>query len=198
MKTKELFFLTLKIIGIIALWKAIQTFPAVIGGIGLFSSFFWHTSQLFLLTVAISILFTFVLPLITGLILLFKTEKVVSVLQLYGNSQIDVPIKKMDFYRLIIISFGVLIILHGAVNFLVYDYKTDTKTEYNTTNTTTNQQIPQTSKNEKLIITKTTNKKFNYFALIELIFGIVLLSKTTVFSVKLYPYLNSDAEKKLD
>lgn len=84
-------------------------------------------------------------------------------------------------------------IIHGAGNFLAFTYNTDTKTEYTTNNVSTNNQSPNTTSQEKVFVTNSKSKKINYFALIEIILGIILLTKATEFAKKTERIFDSEA-----
>ncbi|MBU2950907.1 hypothetical protein KO493_09370 [Tamlana agarivorans] len=176
MKIRDLFSITLKIIGLIAFWKAIQTFGVMISGIGVFSSIFSHNNHMnssFMITIGLAMVLNFLLPLIVAILLLFKTEKILSIIKIKEQENVVLNINKLVLYHMIIIVFGFMTIMHGAGNFIMFNYNTDTKTEYTTNNVSTNNQ----SKQEKVIVTNSKSKNINYFALIEIILGIILLSK---------------------
>jgi len=183
MKTKDLLSITLKIIGLIAFWKAIQSFGAMISGIGVFSSIFSnnnHMDSFFMITIGLAMILNFLLPLIIAILFLFKTEKVLSIIKIKEQKNIVLNLNKLVLYHMIIIVFGFMTIMHGAGNFIMFNYKTDSKTEYTTNNVSPNNQ----SKQEKVFVTNSKSKNINYFALIEIILGIILLSKATEIAKK--------------
>lgn len=187
MKTKDILSITLKIIGLIAFWKAIQTFGAVISGIGIFSSLFAnndHMNSSFMIAIGLAMILNFLLPLIVSILFLFRTEKVLSIIKINEHDNVDLNLNKLVLYHMIIIVFGFMLIIHGAGNFLEFNYNTDTKTEYTTNNISTNNQLPNTTRQEKVFVTNSKSKNINYFALIEIILGIILLTKATEFAKK--------------
>jgi hypothetical protein len=186
MKTKDVFSITLKIIGLIAFWKAIQTFGTMTSGIGLFSSIFSnkdHFNSSFMITIGLTMILNFLLPLIIAILFLFKTEKVLSVIKIKEQENLVLNIKKLVLYHMIIIVFGFMTIIHGTGNFIMFSYKKNTETEYITKN-----QLEQ----EKVIVTNSTKKDVNYFALIEIILGIFILSNATAIAKKTEKSLKSD------
>lgn len=187
MKIKDVLSVTLKIIGLIAFWKAIQTFGTVISGIGIFSSLFAnnnHMNSSFMIAIGLTMILNFILPLIVAMLFLFRTEKVLSIMKIKEHDNVHLNLNKLVLYHMIMIVFGCTIIMHGAGNFLEINYKTDTKTEYTTNNVSTNDQSPKTTKQEKVFVTNSKSKNINYFALIEIIVGIILLAKATDIAKK--------------
>lgn len=188
MKTKDVLSITLKIIGLIAFWKAIQTFGAVISGIGIFSSLFANNDQMnssFMIAIGLALILNFLLPLLVAILFLFRTEKVLSIIKNKEHDNVDLNLNKLVLYHMIIIVFGFLTIIHGAGNFIEFNYKTDTKTEYTTNNVSHDNQSPNITSQEKVSVTNSKSKNINYFALVEIIFGIILLIKATQIAKQL-------------
>ena len=186
MKAKDLFSITLKIIGLIAFWKSIQAFGEVIIGIGVFSVLSTNDLQeiyTYMLTIGLAMILNFVLPLLVGIIFVFKTKKVLSIIRIDELNNIDLNVSKRLFYHVLIIAFGLIFIIHGSGNFIDFEYKTDTKTEYFTDETTfTNKTTLDKTNQEKVTVTHSKNTIINYFALVEIIIGIILLVKATDIS----------------
>jgi hypothetical protein len=116
---------------------------------------------------------------------IFRTDKVLTILKVKEQSNIDLNLNKLVLYHMIIIVFGFMIIIHGAGNFLDFNYKTDTKTEYVTNNVSTDNLAPNNTKQEKVIVTDYKSKNINFFALIEVILGIIFLIKATEIAKKI-------------
>lgn len=198
MKTKDLIAVTLKIIGLIAFWKAIQTFGAMISGIGIFSSTFANNDQMnasFMIAIGLAMILNFVLPLIVAIVFLFRTEKVITLLKIKEDNNINLNQNKLVLYHMIIIVFGFMITIHGAGNFIEFNYKTDTKTENTTNHVSSDNQQPNSTKQEKVFVTNSKSKNINYFALIEIILGIVLLTKATEIAMKVERNFDSKTDK---
>lgn len=101
MKTKELFSITLKIIGLIAFWKSVQTFGTMITGIGTYSMI--HASDApadksYMFAIVLTSILNFVLPLLVAIIFIFNTEKVLSIIKIdrLGN-EIDLGVNRRVF-----------------------------------------------------------------------------------------------------
>jgi phosphate/sulfate permease len=201
MKTKDVLSITLKIIGLIAFWKAIQTFGAVISGIGIFSSLFANNDQMnssFMIAIGLALILNFLLPLLVAILFLFRTEKVLSIIKNKEQDNVDLNLNKLVLFHMIIIVFGFLTIIHGAGNFIEFNYKTDTKTEYTTNNVSHDNQSPNITSQEKVAVTNSKSKNINYFALVEIIFGIILLIKATQIAKQLERNFDSKTGGQID
>lgn len=197
MKTKDLFWITLKIIGLIAIWKSVEAFGVIIIGIGVISSLFSnneHESNYYLLTIGLSLVLNFILPLIVAIIFIYKTDKVLSMIKLDEQSNIDLNINKQVLYHVIIIIFGFTFIIYGAGNFINYSHKTDTKTEYISNDTTASNQTPNITNEKITSVTVSKVNQVNYFALIEIIIGIILLFR----AIEISKLISSKLDYKTD
>jgi len=185
-------------IGLIAFWKSIQAVGTIIYGIGMFSPLFENNEQIetsFIITFGLAIILNFILPLAVAIIFLFKTEKVLSLIKTKKESQIDLPIDKPTFYYIIVITFGFMIITHGTGNFLHVNYKTNTITEHTKISSATSNQTPNIINEKKVSVTNSKSKNVNYFALIEILFGIILISKASDISRQIEKRLDSKMNK---
>jgi uncharacterized membrane protein YidH (DUF202 family) len=200
MKTRNLLFIIVKIIGLIAFWKAVQSFGAVISGIGIFSSQMAHNNQMhgsFMMAMGLAMTLNFVLPLLLALLFLFRTEKVLALLKLEEQSDIHFKVNKLVLYHVFILAFGILVLMHGAGNFLKYDYKMDTKTEITTNNDLTATQGGNVTKHHKTSTTNSKNKSVNYFAFIEIILGVVMLAKSTELATRIEKNFDSNTKQPI-
>jgi hypothetical protein len=196
MKNKNLFSLVIKIMGLVALWKAIVSFGLVITGIGILFTVNSHGFGSFMLVIALNMILSFLMPLFIAYFFLLKTDKVVSKIKINEESKIDLNLKKGVMYHIMVLSFGFMFILYGSSCFLSFDYKTDTKTTH-----VQNKKYDEGKKehnvdgSDTITTTNSKNKKVNYFALIEIIMGIVLLTKATDISRKVERNFDSKNEE---
>lgn len=137
-----------------------------------------------MIAIGLAMVMNFLLPLMVAIIFLFRTEKVLSIIKIKEQDQINLNIDKQVLYHMIIIVFGFVVLLHGTGNFIEVNYKTDTKMEYNTNNVSYGNQTP-VAKQEMIYVTNSKSKNVNYFALIEIFLGIILLTKATAISKKI-------------
>ena len=203
MKTKDLISVTLKITGLIAFWKSMLALIVLIGGVGKASSlltnhiaFNVHTPA-----IALSLLLNFLLPITVAFLSIFRTEEVMSFLKIDDQSVIDLHIGKRVFYRLIIIVFGIIIILNGAGNFIVYNYKTDSVSDYVAYEPTTNIEPAQPSTTEtlnkqKTTVTTTKNLSFNFISLILMLIGVIMVVKVIPIANYLESKIETGSESK--
>jgi hypothetical protein len=202
MKTKELFSIIIKIIGLIAFWKSIQTFGAMITGIGVFSMFSANNINInfsYMFAIGLAMILNFVLPFLVAIIFIFKTKKVLSIIKIEEDSIIDLDINKKVFYHVLIIVFGIIFIIHGSGNFIDFDYKTETKTQYIANNTSITNQTSYDTTNQKIVsVTDSRNNNVNYFALIEIIIGLVFLIKAIDISRMISSKLDSETNETID
>ncbi|HPX98520.1 MAG TPA: hypothetical protein PK938_01425 [Bacteroidaceae bacterium] len=104
------------------------------------------------------------------------------------------------FYYVLIIVLGVIFIIHGSGNFIGFGYKTDTHTQYITNQTTNFNQKSSDAYNQKITsVTDSKNTNINYFALVEIIIGLIFLFKAVgisrVISLKLDPEIGDKPDK---
>ncbi len=186
MKPKQIISLTLKIIGIIAFWTAVKASPALMSVVGVISSYMGVSPQagaggLFMFIVVLSLVASVVIPLVVAYLFILKTDKILPLFGLEDESVGELNIGGKAIYRLVIIVFAFLVILNGANNFISYTYNTNT--EYVTNN---NFNQSQGGNNEQRVtVTKTNSKHVNYFALVEIILGVILLVKVKKYAQKL-------------
>jgi hypothetical protein len=188
MKTKDLLSITLKIIGLFAFWKAIQALVVIFSEIGIFSFLFSDNQQpntFYMISVALQIMLSFLLPLIVGILFLFRTEKVLSTTTFEEHDKIVFNLNKLVIYHLIVIVFGLLAVIHGAGNLLELISKTDTQTEYVQSADSAHNHSEFPPSKEKVVVTNSIKTTFNIFALIEILLGIILLAKATDFAKKI-------------
>ncbi|MDO5576467.1 MAG: hypothetical protein Q4F84_05260 [Fibrobacter sp.] len=193
MKTKDLISITLKIIGLIAFWKAIQAFVAMISVFGKYSSILKMDGMInafSMFTMVLAVILSFVLPLVVAFFFLFRTENVLSILKIKDQGEVALDVNKLVVYHMLVIAFGFIILIHGAGGFMEFNYSTNTtKTEYIKSNSINQAHgvvhQPGFGNQDNIIESKTTDKNFNYLALIEIIIGIVLLKNATGIAKKL-------------
>ena len=132
MKTRELYSIVLKIIGLLSLWKFITMISTIIlSGFGMFSMLFSNGGQVlfgFLIASVFAILLQTVLPLIISIYCLFRTDALLKVLKLDEDSTLELLSERKVIYHLAILSFGVFLFANGAHGFMSVDIKTETTT----------------------------------------------------------------------
>ncbi len=190
MKPKQIISITLKIVGIIAFWTAVKASTALVSAMGVISSYLDMSHQvggggLFMFFVALSLIASFALPLAVAYFFILKTDKIIPFFGLENESVGELNIGKTAIYRLVVIVFAFVVILSGANNFISYTYNTNINTEYVTNNTNNFNQSQEFNNEQRVTTTKTNSKHVNYFALAEIILGVILLVKVKKYAQKL-------------
>jgi len=179
MKSKDLYSLVIKIMGLIALWKTVMAIGLLFSGFGMLSFLLSGNGaamSLMMFVTFLTILLSFILPLIISWLCLFRTNHLIQLLKLDDNGTLPELSDKKVIYHVLVIVLGVLLLISGTGDFISYDYKTDTKTEM---------------LNSVVNITKSTNIHVNYFALLEIAAGFFLLLRADKISSRLNEKLNS-------
>lgn len=188
MNTKQVYTIVLKVIGIIALWKTIQVIgpflssfaiiPSLINGPALGGGFF-------MLFAVGSMMLNFIAPVLAAFLCLFRTDWLLETLKLTSQENTNLPLKENQIYHILVLIFGFVLLLHGSGNFISTDIKTDTHKEFTSNNVINQQQfsrgsnVQYTLPQEKTTVTNSRTRKVNYYALIELIAGAIILLKAT-------------------
>lgn len=179
MKSKNIFSLVIKIMGLIALWKTVMALGILFSGFGMLSFILSGNGammSLMMFATFMTILLSFLLPLIVSWLCLFRTDQLIKLLKLDDDSTLPEYTDSKMIYHVLVIVLGVLLLMNGAGDFITYDYKTDSKTEMI---------------NNVVNVTKSTNIHANYFALIEIAAGFLLLLRAEKISSRLYEKINS-------
>jgi hypothetical protein len=189
MKTKTLFEIAVKIIGLIALWKFIQSFSGIVTGLGVLTMLkqAGGMQNPFMIIICLSnILNVFVIG-ATAYFCLLKTNKVLTTFSITGDETVAVNTDKKIVYHVVIIFLSGLMIINGAGECLSYDYSTNTNTVANIQNNQVNNQS-STTQNE--------TKKVNYFAFIELLGGFILLVRSPKVTLWLIDRFEEETEEE--
>lgn len=180
MKTRELYSIVLKVIGLISLWQFISMISAIVlSGFGVFSLIFSSGSQMiggFLIASTFAIILQTVVPLIIAIFCLFRTDTLLKVLRLNDDITLELLTERKVIYHILVLSFGVFLLANGANGFLSVDIKADTKTEML-------QAVNNIGNSPNVVsVIESKNYKINYFALIEMLIGLYLLVKSRSIS----------------
>ena len=155
MKLISLLQIFLKVVGIIALWEFIKAFSSLIFSVGVFSS---SLNSFTALMVSSTVLNSALIGAFAYLCL-FKTNKLLSVLQINAEEFIDVRADKKVVYHILILCAGVLIVINGLTNFLSFNYKTETKTEITSPHSNSARAFEN---REHLTLTESKGKQVNF------------------------------------
>ncbi len=142
MKTKQIYEIALKIGGIVAAWKFIESL--ILFGI-IFITYnsipffdkirFWNivpVNNVSIYLIGAYALFAF--------LLLFRTEKAIKMLRLNQQDDVDLPIERKELYHILVLAVGFSMLIYSANHIASKTYSTSE----NTTSTITNQPVLNT------------------------------------------------------
>lgn len=199
MNRKTLFEISLKIIGLLALWNFLQS----VGGVGIafgILKMFANGAGLqnqFMGFIAINTIATVMIPGVIAFFCLFRTQRLSSILRLNAGAEDKVDLDPRIVYNLFVLAISVVIFMHGCANCMIFSYNRDTKTETNfsynqdpaSTNNIDNNLVRDTSS-----VTQKETKNVNYLAFAEIVLGIMIFLKSAEISHWLYRRYNDDYE----
>ncbi len=176
MKTRELYSIVLKIIGLISLWHLVTIlFPILFSGVFL-SKMLFSAVNLVPVSYLSASLFVMILQLALVLVIsiycLFRTETLLKVLKLNDDSTLEILSERKVLYHLLVLSFGVFLFADGLNSFYTINTKTDTISDMSKAMYTVNNTLSIVQ------MTESKNYSLNYFAFIELLIGLILLIKS--------------------
>ncbi|MEJ7560045.1 MAG: hypothetical protein WKF66_17155 [Pedobacter sp.] len=172
MNKKTLFEITLKIVGLFALWTFLQSLGGILSTFSIIAMFISNGGfeNIFMGFVAINMLFDSIVPGVVAFCCLFKTGRIVSILKLDAGGEDKVALNPRLVYNVIVLVAALAIFMHGCANCITYSYNRETNTSINMVNGEANN---VTSLNQK------ETRNVNYFAFAEIIMGLMILLKST-------------------
>jgi len=197
MKKKDIYEVTIKIIGIVAACKFIETLFTA-----LFVYITFHTISTnikfdFMGLTQTNPSYLYILPFVMygifGYLLLFKTDRILSLLKLSDSTEATFQIDKKTFYHIVVLLIGFFMLTYSG-NQLIN--KTFSKTEEKTTQQTSVQNPISQNHNEEKIKTiiststspsTTTSTNINYINILLFLLSILILIKSERFSFILMP-----------
>lgn len=193
MKTRELYSVVFKIIGLIATWQFVTMFfTLTLSGFGVLTMLFSPSAQLvvgYLIATVFVLLLQTGIPLVIAIYCLFHTDKLLRVFKLEDDSTLDLVSERKVLYHLVVLSFGVYLFADGASEFLSVDYKTDTSSQL----------MPAINAwkdpSNAVRLTESKTQHVNFVAFIELLIGVVVLLKSTKIAGWVMNRMNSKEEK---
>ena len=193
MKTRELYSVVFKIIGLIATWQFVTMFfTLTLSGFGVLTMLFSPGAQLvvgYLIATVFVLLLQTGIPLVIAIYCLFHTDKLLRVFKLEDDSTLELVSERKVLYHLVVLSFGVYLFADGASEFLSVDYKTDTSSQL----------MPAINEwkdpSNAVRLTESKTQHVNFLAFIELLIGVVVLLKSTKIAGWVMNRMNSKEEK---
>lgn len=176
MKTRELYSIVLKIIGLISLWRFVSTFLLFLfscaGLVTMFSTAGSLASVGYIVTSLFILVVQLALVLIISIYCIFRTNTLLKILKLDDDSTLELLSERKVLYHLLVLSFGVYLFADGLNSFYTIHIKTDTISDLSKVMYTGNN-IPSITN-----MTESKNHSFNFLAFIEAVIGVLLLIKS--------------------
>lgn len=176
MKTRELYSIVLKIIGLITLWRFLTLISVIaLSGFGFFTVLSSSEGQMhvgYLYASVFAGLLQMLIPLLISIFCLFSTDTILRLLKLDDDSTLELLSERKVLYHLAVLSFGVFLCAYGAHGFLTTNYKSES-TE------AVSQAITQLNDSSNVVhIKESTNYSVNILSLIISLIGLWILSKS--------------------
>jgi len=202
MKKKDIYELTIKIIGIIAAWKFIESIIASVVvyitfqcistniNIGMMGAYQTNFGVLYFVFIALYGLF--------GYLFLFHTDKILHLFRLTDPTEVTLQIGKKTMYHIAVLLFGFFMFIYSANQLVSSTFsKTDATSTQQTTQQLTNNQISTGGNSQTLISTSTspsttTTTTINYVNILLTLLSILIIIKSQKISGILMPKEEED------
>jgi len=197
MKKKDVYELTIKIIGIIAAWKFIESIIASVIAyillhcvstninIGMMGVSQTNFSIMYFVFIAFYGLF--------GYLFLFHTDKILNLFRLTDPTEVTLQIGKKTMYHIAVLLFGFFMFIYSGHQLVSSTFsKTDATSTQQTTQQLTNNQISTGGNSQTLISTSTspsttTSTTINYVNILLTLLSILIIIKSEKISGILMP-----------
>ena len=207
MKKKDIYELTIKIIGIIAAWKFIESIIASVVvyitfqcistniNIGMMGAYQTNFGVLYFVFIALYGLF--------GYLFLFHTDKILHLFRLTDPTEVTLQIGKKTMYHIAVLLFGFFMFIYSANQLVSSTFsKTDATSTQQTTQQLTNNQISTGGNSQTLISTSTspsttTTTTINYVNILLTLLSILIIIKSQKISGILMPKEEEDLTSSL-
>ena len=207
MKKKDVYELTIKIIGIIAAWKFIESIIASVIAyillhcvstninIGMMGVSQTNFSIMYFVFIAFYGLF--------GYLFLFHTDKILHLFRLTDPTEVTLQIGKKMIYHIAVLLFGFFMFIYSGHQLVSSTFsKTDATSTQQTTQQLTNNQISTGGNSQTLISTSTspsttTTTTINYVNILLTLLSILIIIKSQKISGILMPKEEEDLTSSL-
>jgi len=190
MSTYQLLKIIIRGFGLFAFWKAASALAAFIGVVGIFSNIpNASDANSFLNAALFSNFLLFLVPATFCFLAIFNTKGIIRFLGISPDDSSTVVTSEVTIY-LVVISIGTILLVTGCSSALSFDYNVG----FNNNSSLVNLDELKTGAAPIMQKTQSTQSRsyktnFNFFALLELILGIVFLArakKITTYIVNKY------------
>ena len=196
MKKKDIYEVTIKILGIIAIYKLIETLIACITNFIIFIAISTNTkfdlAGIFQTNYYIVYIISIMLYGLFGFLFLFRTDKILRLLKLTDSSEFTLQIEKKTIYHIAVLMIGIFMFAYSCDKLASFTYseKSPANTEQTafTQNPSTGEKIGSTGvRTTEMGPTTTTNTTVNYTNIFVFILSILIIIKSEKFSNILIP-----------
>ena len=196
MKKKDIYEVTIKILGIIAIYKLIETLIACITNFIIFIAISTNTkfdlAGIFQTNYYIVYIISIMLYGLFGFLFLFSTDKILRLLKLTDSSEFTLQIEKKTIYHIAVLMIGIFMFAYSCDKLASFTYseKSPANTEQTTftQNPSTGEKIGSTGvRTTEMGPTTTRNTTVNYTNIFVFILSILIIIKSEKFSDILIP-----------
>ena len=196
MKKKDIYEVTIKILGIIAIYKLIETLIACITNFIIFIAISTNTkfdlAGIFQTNYYIVYIISIMLYGLFGFLFLFRTDKILRLLKLTDSSEFTLQIEKKTIYHIAVLMIGIFMFAYSCDKLASFTYseKSPANTEQTTftQNPSTGEKIGSTGvRTTEMGPTTTRNTTVNYTNIFLFILSIIIIIKSEKFSNILIP-----------
>lgn len=202
MKKRDIYEVAIKIIGIVAAWKFIES---IIASVLVYITYYSLSTNLRLdfmgiyqTNISVLYIFSIVLYGIFGYLFLFMTGKMLNLLKLTDSTEVTLQIETKNIYHIVVLSIGFFMLIYSASRLTTSTYyKTENSTTQQTTEQLTTIQNPTGEKNKTIVSTSTTTSPrtsttVNYINILMLLLSILIIIKSEKFSSILMPNVKEE------
>ena len=196
MKRKDIYEVTIKILGIIAIYKLIETLIACITNFIIFIAISTNTkfdlAGIFQTNYYTVYIISIMLYGLFGFLFLFRTDKILRLLKLTDSSEFTLQIEKKTIYHIAVLMIGIFMFAYSCDKLASFTYseKSPANTEQTTftQNPSTGEKIGSTGvRTTEMGPTTTRNTTVNYTNIFVFILSILIIIKSEKFSNILIP-----------
>jgi len=196
MKKKDIYEVTIKILGIIAIYKLIETLIACITNFIIFIAISTNTkfdlAGIFQTNYYTVYIISIMLYGLFGFLFLFRTDKILRLLKLTDSSEFTLQIEKKTIYHIAVLMIGIFMFAYSCDKLASFTYseKSPANTEQTTftQNPSTGEKIGSTGvRTTEMGPTTTRNTTVNYTNIFVFILSILIIIKSEKFSNILIP-----------
>lgn len=202
MKKKDIYEIAIKIIGIVAAWKFIES---LIASVILYTAFHSISSNIKFDFIGISqpnysvfYIFSIMLYGLFGYLFLFVTDKILNLLRLTDSSEVTLQVEKKTVYHIAVLVIGFFMLTYSGSQLASNTYyKVEETTTKQITEQSSSSQNPTLERDKAIVSTSTitsprTSLTINYMNFFIFLLSILIIIKSRGFSNILMPKVKEE------